>query len=91
MNRFIAGLCAAFLAPCSLQASGESPEVQRASQATAAFSAALKSELVKSMQSGGAIEAIRVCHARANEIAAEVSRESGMQVSRVSLNHLLQP
>lgn len=87
MNRFFSGLCAAALLPTCLPAFDESTELQRADQATAAFGAALKSELVNAMQSGGAIEAITVCHTRANAIAAEVSQESGMNVSRVSLKN----
>ena len=87
MKRFFSGLCAAALLPTCLPAFDEATELQHADQATAAFGAALKSELVKAMQSGGAVEAIDVCHTKANAIAADVSKESGMLVSRVSLKN----
>lgn len=70
--------------PAVLQASDAGNEVDRAGAAVEAFGAALKSELMAAMQSGGALEAIQVCHARADEIAENISREAGMKVSRIS-------
>jgi hypothetical protein len=80
-----AGLCAALLIPAGLLASDDNTaEIEQAKKATAAFGGALKSELVKAMQSGGAIGAIDVCHTRADEIAETLSKETGMNVSRIS-------
>lgn len=69
----------------ALSADFEEPsEAARAKQAVSDFSAALKSELVAAMQSGGPVEAIEVCHQRAAVIAGEVSSQTGMTLSRVS-------
>jgi hypothetical protein len=74
-----------FSLPFALFADFEEPsEAVRAKQAVADFSKALKSELVAAMQSGGATEAIEVCHLRAAVIAEEVSSTTGMKLSRVS-------
>ena len=68
-----------------LSADFEEPsEAARAKQAVTDFSAALKSELVAAMQSGGPVEAIEVCHQRASVIAEQVSGATGMTLSRVS-------
>lgn len=56
----------------------------QAKASVATLAAALKSELMAAMQAGGPLQAIDVCHARAPAIAAEISRQQGMQVSRVS-------
>ena len=48
------------------------------------FAAALKGELGAAMQSGGPLAAIDVCHEKAPAIAATVSRDQGMMLSRVS-------
>lgn len=84
MKKAITVFCAAILAPAILHASGADTDIQQAEKAAAAFGGALKSELVTAMQSGGALEAIEVCHVRAGEIAGTVSAETGMNVSRVS-------
>lgn len=84
MKRAIAGLCAALLIPAGLHASDDDTQIEQARKATAAFGGALKSELVRAMQSGGALEAIEVCHTRADEIAETVSKDTGMDVSRIS-------
>ncbi len=55
--------------------------------ATAGFGNALKTELVSAMQSGGPLAAIEVCNTRARVIAAAVSLEQGVEVSRVSLKN----
>ena len=55
--------------------------------ATAAFGKALKAELVTAMQSGGPMAAIDVCNTKAPGIAAAVSLQQGVQVSRVSLKN----
>lgn len=88
MKKTAAGLCAALLMPAGLLASGGyAAEIEQAKKAAAAFGGALKSELVMAMQSGGAIEAIDVCHTRADEIAGRLSKETGMNVSRVSVKN----
>ena len=84
MNIAIKGLCTAFLIPALAQASDPSSDVERAEAAVVAFGGALKSELMSAMKSGGALEAIEICHTRAGEIAMNVSAETGMEVSRVS-------
>lgn len=77
---------AAVLLPGPVTAA-ESTE-QAAAQATiAAFAGALKAELTTAMQAGGPLNAIEVCNARAPAIAAAVSLEQGMSVSRVSLRN----
>lgn len=63
-----------------------SPQEQ-AQTAVQDFSTALKGELVASMQAGGPITAIEVCHDKAPGIAEAVSLEQGMQLSRVSLKN----
>jgi len=47
----------------------------------------LKGELKQAMQAGGPENALDICHTRAPELAAEVSKSQGMQVSRVSLKN----
>ncbi len=64
------------------------PTDQAAAQAAiAAFAGALKAELTTAMQAGGPLNAIEVCNARAPAIAAAVSLEQGMSLSRVSLRN----
>jgi hypothetical protein len=87
MKKTLAGLCAAMLIPAALPASNTTAEIEQAKKATAAFGGALKSELIRAMQSGGALEAIEVCHTRADEIAQDLSRETGMNLSRVSVKN----
>jgi hypothetical protein len=84
MKNYTIGLCLAAMLPGCLSAFDDAEELSRAKQATASFALALKSELVAAMQSGGALEAIEVCHTNANAIALQVSQESGMHLSRVS-------
>jgi hypothetical protein len=59
----------------------------QARAAVAAYSSALKSELSAAMQAGGPLNAIEVCNERAPAIAAAVSLDSGMDLSRVSLRN----
>lgn len=49
------------------------------------FASTLQSELVAAMADGGPVNAVHVCRDVAPAIAAELSRESGWQVRRVSL------
>ena len=63
---------------------GAQARVAEARAAVGRFAAALKGELGAAMQSGGPLAAIDVCHEKAPAIAATVSREQGMMLSRVS-------
>jgi hypothetical protein len=68
-------------------AAGEPAELAAAKGAIAAFAETLKAELTKAMQAGGPLNAIEVCSERAPAIAASVSLEKGMNLSRVSLRN----
>lgn len=74
------------IAPPAMSASHAGTQVE-ANAAIAAFSNELKAELMAAMQAGGPLNAIEVCAARAPAIAASVSIDSGMQLSRVSLRN----
>ena len=65
----------------------QATELDRANRASSEFAAALKSELMSAMQSGGALEAIEVCNTRAVPISEKVSLENSMNLSRVSLKN----
>lgn len=65
-------------------APGNTALADQAKSSVSAFAAALKSELIAAMQAGGPLQAIDVCHARAPAIAADLSRQQGVQLSRVS-------
>jgi len=65
----------------------ETAEQAEAQAAIAAFAGALKAELTSAMQAGGPLNAIEVCNERAPTIAARVSVEKGMRLSRVSLRN----
>ncbi|MBT8047498.1 MAG: DUF3365 domain-containing protein [Xanthomonadales bacterium] len=84
MKKTFLALACASLIPAVSAGFDQTDEVARAKQAVAGFSAALKSELMAAMQSGGALRAIEVCHTRAAEISEEVSLETGMSLFRVS-------
>jgi hypothetical protein len=87
MKKALITLCLTALVSGVSAGSDETSELDQAKKATAAFARALKSELVSAMQSGGPIEAIDVCSARAVLIGEEVSLEQGMTLSRVSLRN----
>jgi hypothetical protein len=57
----------------------------QAAESVDAFASALKQELMAAMQAGGPVQAIEVCHARAPGIARAISRQRGVELSRVSL------
>ena len=81
-----------FIPLCLLLVAGQTladdvTQREQAIAATAAFGKALKAELVTAMQSGGPLAAIEVCNTKAPGIAAAVSLEQGVQVSRVSLRN----
>lgn len=58
-----------------------------ARSAVAGFAAALKSELTTTMQAGGPVEAIQVCHSEAPAIAASLSQQEEMNLARVSMRN----
>jgi hypothetical protein len=84
MKKAFTRLIAGMLAATGLQADDSADRIEQARQATAQLGSALKSELIAAMQSGGALQAIEVCHTRAGEIAGDVSRKTGLEVSRIS-------
>ena len=79
MSLFVAGLL-----PGTVIGLDETSQLDQARQTVAAFAGTLKSELMVSMQSGGAVKAIEVCNTRAPVIAEEISIAHDTQVSRVS-------
>ena len=84
MKKLICVLILSTTLPAALWAGETGQEVTRAKQAIALFAQSLKSELVSAMQAGGPVNAIEVCHSRAEVIARQISQQSGMQLSRVS-------
>lgn len=66
-------------------ATGIQDRVAASQAALQEFGARLQGELAEAMQTGGPVEAIRVCNQRAPEIAAEISAETGWSVGRTSL------
>ena len=68
-------------------ASDRTALTEQAKAAVAALATALKSELSTAMAAGGPPQAIDVCHSRAPAIAAEISQQQGVEVSRVSLRN----
>jgi hypothetical protein len=49
------------------------------------FMMALKGELKKAMKAGGPVNAISVCHEKAPQIAARLTKETGWNMARTSL------
>jgi hypothetical protein len=85
-NTFATCCLSAALLPTVLTAA-EPAEQAEAQAAVAAFAVALKAELTSAMKAGGPLNAIEVCNERAPAIAANVSLEKGMNLSRVSLRN----
>ncbi|MGV6857389.1 MAG: Tll0287-like domain-containing protein [bacterium] len=56
-------------------------------QTVKAFMGNLKGELMAAMKAGGPVNALNVCNTKAPEITAAVSKEKGLDVSRVSLKN----
>jgi hypothetical protein len=73
----------------TLTASGQinasEQHVQEARAIVKTFSENLKAVLKPAMQSGGPVEAIKVCHQQAGPIASAVSSQSDWEVGRTSL------
>lgn len=74
------------VAPVDGQETGNAGE-DEARQAIAAFSAALKTELISALRDGGPTNAIGVCSVEAPAVAQRVSLEQGVKLSRVSLRN----
>lgn len=66
---------------------GTNEDFADAEAAIEAFAGSLQEELVTAMQESGPVNALGVCHTRAQPVAREVSEEHGMQLSRVSLKN----
>jgi len=64
---------------------GQVSLVEGAKAAAQAMGGALKAELEAALQAGGPVEALGVCQIRAPVIAAKISGEKGLKVSRTSL------
>jgi hypothetical protein len=91
MKQFFSGLCLIFLSfNCLAEqaiSNTQQDNVIAAKLAIKTFAGALQAELKTSMQSAGAVAAIAVCNTRAMPIAAQMSAENGMLLSRVSLKN----
>lgn len=74
------------ISACSPPASDELPAFeQQALAATGKFAGQLKQALQTAMQEGGPKAAVAVCQTQAPEIAASLSAETGLDISRTSL------
>lgn len=69
----------------SLSSNQEEQLNKEAKELAQEFGKTLKSELVKGMSAGGAVNAISVCYEKAPMIAEQLSQESGWLISRTSL------
>ena len=67
--------------------SNQSANIDDAKTAIKQLADALQAELKAAMQSGGPTAAIGVCNTRAMPITEKVSKQQGLQVSRVSLRN----
>ena len=78
-------LAAATSAPAAETAAPDTGNLSgQAKAAVQALASSLKSELLAAIEAGGPTGAIEVCHTRAPAIAAEISEQSGLEVTRVS-------
>lgn len=84
LKKTLLTLCIAGLVPGVAAGYDESTELDWAIEATKEYAAALKSELMAAMHSGGAIEALEVCNTKALVIGQEVSLANNEHLSRVS-------
>jgi hypothetical protein len=60
-------------------------QLQASRAAIQQFAQSLQGELRAALDAGGPPQAIEICHTRAPEIARQVSRERGVEISRTSL------
>ncbi len=85
-NAFFICLLPLSITACSPSASDELPAFeQQALAATGEFAGQLKQALQTAMQRGGPKAAVAVCQTKAPQIAAELSAETGFDISRTSL------
>jgi len=77
---------AILLAAGMAQASEDlTPRIEASRAAVKSFMTRLKGELQAGMKAGGPANAISVCHTKAPEITASVSKEKGWEIGRTSL------
>lgn len=69
------------------QAFDKKAAVSEAKEITKTFAGTLKQELQSAMKAGGPVNALNVCNTKAMTITAQVAKEKGAQVSRVSLKN----
>ncbi|MDX1573536.1 MAG: DUF3365 domain-containing protein [Methylophaga sp.] len=85
-NAFFICLLPLNILACSSSTSNEMPAFeQQALAATGEFAGELKQALQAAMQEGGPTMAVAVCQSKAPQIAAELSAETGFDISRTSL------
>lgn len=77
-------ICSLLLLSVDLHA-GEPAFEEKARIAIADYASALKSALTEAMQTGGPQKAVQVCHTEAPEIAAGLSQQHDLTISRTSL------
>lgn len=77
-------ICSLLLLSVDLHA-GEPAFEEKARIAIADYASALKSALTEAMQTGGPQKAVQVCHTEAPEIAARLSQQHDLTISRTSL------
>jgi hypothetical protein len=73
------------VAPAAAEPPATPAWVEQSRQLASQLGSQLKSELAGAIAAGGPVAAIDVCHTRAPEIAAQLSRESGARVGRTAL------
>jgi len=76
------------LSPATLMAADTAPAsawIDQSRQLTMQLGSQLKAELGRAINEGGPVAAIKVCHTRAPEIAAQLSEQSGARVGRTAL------
>ena len=70
--------------PTSAPAVTEAQATQTAKETFQQFGKTLKAELQKAISEGGPVNAVEVCHARAPQIAEEISKVRGFSMGRSS-------
>lgn len=73
--------------PVPAQGNDKAALLEQAKSAVQALGGTLKGELEAAMKAGGPVEAMKICHTKAPEIAKAISAEKGMEVSRISLKN----
>jgi len=79
--------CAVIAMPTLINAGGDPLSIleRQAESIVKQFAGSLQPRLMEAIQTGGPVEAIRVCATAAPDIASRLSRETGWSVKRVSL------